>query len=114
MLLKKNRILREQRTIEVMTGMYCRAHHTSYGRHCPECRNLLNYALICIDRCPFKADKPACLKCPVHCYKPHMREKIRKVMRYAGPRMIIRHPVLSLLHFLDGRTSHRNSPAGSG
>jgi hypothetical protein len=37
----------------------------------------------------------------VHCYKPDMREKVRAVMRYAGPRMLRRHPVLSVLHLID-------------
>jgi hypothetical protein len=27
-----------------------------------------------------------------------MRERIRKVMRYAGPRMLYTHPVLALFH----------------
>jgi len=26
-------------------------------------------------------------------------------MRFAGPRMALRHPVLSLFHFLDGRAA---------
>jgi hypothetical protein len=32
-----------------------------------------------------------------------MRENIRKVMRYAGPRMIYHHPIMALRHLLDGR-----------
>ena len=31
-----------------------------------------------------------------------MREAIRVVMRYAGPRMLVRHPVLALGHTIDG------------
>jgi hypothetical protein len=31
-----------------------------------------------------------------------MKEKIRAVMRYAGPLMIYRHPILALFHFIDG------------
>jgi hypothetical protein len=30
-----------------------------------------------------------------------MREKIKAVMRYAGPRMIYRHPILAGKHFLN-------------
>ena len=52
---------------------------------------------------PFHEGKTTCANCPAHCYKPEMREKIRKVMRYAGPRMIYRHPILALLHIIDGR-----------
>jgi hypothetical protein len=32
-----------------------------------------------------------------------MRERIRNVMRYSGPRMVYRHPVLALFHMVDGR-----------
>jgi hypothetical protein len=31
-----------------------------------------------------------------------MRDKIRAVMRYAGPRMLSRHPILAFFHFLYG------------
>jgi hypothetical protein len=39
----------------------------------------------------------------VHCYKPAMREQIRVVMRYSGPRMAQRHPLLAAAHLLDRR-----------
>jgi hypothetical protein len=31
-----------------------------------------------------------------------MREKVKKVMRYAGPRMLLHHPVLAMHHAVDG------------
>lgn len=99
------RLDREKRTIRVMIGMYCRAHHTPASPLCPECAELLDYAVARTDRCRFGADKPTCANCPVHCYKPAMRERVRTVMRYAGPRMLLRHPVLALLHLWDGRLS---------
>ena len=43
------------------------------------------------------------MKCPVHCYEAAMRERVRQVMRYAGPRMLLRHPILALLHLRDER-----------
>lgn len=86
-----------------MTSIYCRAHHAPPSAPCPECRALLTYALRRIDRCPFGAEKPTCARCPIHCYKPDMREAVRRVMRYAGPRMIWRHPILSLCHALSPR-----------
>jgi hypothetical protein len=30
-----------------------------------------------------------------------MREQVKEVMRYAGPRMIFRHPVLAVMHWVD-------------
>jgi hypothetical protein len=32
-----------------------------------------------------------------------MREKVKKVMRYAGPRMLLHSPSLALHHAFDGR-----------
>ena len=43
------------------------------------------------------------MKCPTHCYKPEMRERVRAVMRYSGPRMLREHPVLAIAHLADGR-----------
>ena len=91
-----------------MVRIYCKAHHderSGRGELCRECSELLDYARMRLERCPFGAEKPTCAKCSVHCYKPAMRERIRAVMRYAGPRMIPRHPVLALRHLLDGRRS---------
>jgi predicted amidophosphoribosyltransferase len=100
---------RERKTIEAMIRLYCRDHHGGEGELCSECEELLDYALARLDRCPFRENKPTCAKCPVHCYKPDMREQVRAVMRYAGPRMLRRHPVLAVLHLIDG---FRKTPHG--
>ena len=67
---------------------------------CPECAALLDYALRRLDSCRFGNGKPSCRKCPVHCYRADMRERIRTVMRWAGPRMIFRHPIAATRHLL--------------
>lgn len=97
------RIAREKRTIRAMVRIYCRAHHGASKGICHQCTELLDYALGRLDRCPFGADKTACADCTIHCYKPQMRDRARRVMRYAGPRMIFKHPVLAVLHMLDSR-----------
>ncbi len=97
------RIAREKRTIRAMVGIYCRGHHAAGGGLCGECQELLDYAACRLDRCPFGANKSTCADCPIHCYKPAMRERVRAAMRYAGPRMLWRHPVLAIRHWLDGR-----------
>jgi predicted amidophosphoribosyltransferase len=103
--LLSNRIEREKTTLLVMLRMYCGAHHDTETRNSPEgfctsCLELRDYALRRLEACPFAAKKPTCEKCPVHCYKPEMRERVRAAMRYAGPRMLLRHPVLAILHLL--------------
>ena len=86
-----------------MIGMYCHdLHGTSRVELCDACGSLNDYAMQRIDKCPFCLEKPTCAKCMIHCYKDDMREEVREVMRYAGPRMMRRHPVLAVLHILDG------------
>lgn len=85
-----------------MIILYCRNNHKK-DQLCIECRELRDYALNRLDRCPFQEGKTTCAKCPVHCYKPDMRERVRAVMRYSGPRMLWRHPVLAVFHLIDGR-----------
>jgi hypothetical protein len=95
-------MVRERKTVEAMIGLYCKKSHAPKGLLCPECWELRRYALEHLDRCPFQERKTTCAHCPVHCYRPEMRERIRAVMRYAGPRMLLRHPVLAVLHLWDG------------
>ena len=96
------RLARERKTVEAMIGLYCRAQHGSEGTLCVACTDLLSYAHARLDACPSAGAKTTCARCPVHCYKPAMREQIREVMRYAGPRMLLHHPVLAVRHLLDG------------
>jgi len=103
------RLGREEKTIATMVGMYCRDHHGTAGQPdvagglCEECSALLEYARSRLERCPYGLDKPTCAKCTTHCYKPAMREQVRAVMRYAGPRMMTEHPLLAAAHLTDGR-----------
>jgi hypothetical protein len=106
------RIAREKRTLSAMVGIYCRAHHRSAGRLCEECAALAAYAICRLDRCPFGAEKTACAQCPVHCYQRAMRARIQVVMRYAGPRMLYRHPILALRHQCDALRSRWRRKSG--
>ena len=100
-MLKNSRINRAKKTVEIMIKFYC-SHHHSKDELCEECRELLNYAMMRLSHCKFGENKPACEKCKIHCYKPDMRERIKKVMRYSGPRMLFIHPVLAIEHVIDG------------
>lgn len=105
----RRRLVRERGTLEAMIRIRCRdVHRPAAGGLCEDCRDLLRYAGERLEKCPFGEDKPTCARCPVHCYRPEMRERIREVMRHAGPRMPREHPWLALMHLLDGR---RNVPA---
>jgi hypothetical protein len=93
----------EIQTVRAMIGIYCRAHHWSARELCADCTKLLAYAGERIAKCPFGIDKPVCNHCTVLCYKPAMRVEIQRVMRYAGPRMPVLHPLLALRHLLRSR-----------
>lgn len=95
------RIVREKKTIDAMIRMYCHDLHFTDAGLCAECQELNTYARTRLDKCPFQGSKPVCADCPVHCYQADMRERMRTVMRYAGPRMIFRHPVMAIQHLLD-------------
>jgi len=109
---KTPRIVREKQTILAMARIYCRHHHGMAGELCSECAALLDYARRRLDTCPFQEEKPACNHCQVHCYSAKRRERIKVVMRYAGPRMLLRHPVFSLYHLLDKRRPPHCLPVG--
>ncbi|MCF7954955.1 MAG: nitrous oxide-stimulated promoter family protein [Phycisphaerae bacterium] len=97
----KDQLAGEKETLSAMVRIYCSGHHKQGGKDlCDDCRQLLDYAFARLDRCRFGIEKPVCSKCTVHCFKPEMREKIRKVMRYSGPRMALRHPVTAICHLI--------------
>lgn len=88
----------ELKTLEKMLTIYCRAKHGN-SETCPRCRKLLDHAAGCLVRCQYNP-KPSCKNCPLHCWSPEIRARIKAVMRYAGPRMPLRHPLLTLRHWL--------------
>lgn len=113
--MSQKRMLRERGTIQMMAQIYCQAHHKreksreqsdqlneANSSLCPTCQDFLNYALLRLDQCPFRDQKPTCTKCTIHCYQPDRREQVRQIMRFAGPRLLWKRPLLSILHLLDG------------
>ena len=102
------RLNREWKTMEAMIKIHCRDQHGSSPTLCAECQGLLDYANVRLDRCRFGEEKPTCAQCPVHCYQKARREQIKVVMRYTGPRMVWKHPIMSIRHWLDG---FRKAPA---
>ncbi len=102
------RLERQWRTMAAMVRIYCTGVHGQSEVLCPECRELLDYATVRLKRCRFGPQKPTCANCPVHCYAPAPKASMKVVMRYAGPRMLWRHPLLSLCHWVDG---FRSAPA---
>ena len=92
---------REKETVSLMIQLYCKKQHHTKNGLCDECKALDDYAKQRSDKCPFMETKTFCSNCKVHCYKPQMREKIRQVMRFSGPRMIMYHPVMAIRHLIE-------------
>ncbi len=103
----------ETRMVSQMIALWCRGHHAGMAPAedtptvrlglrtvalCPECAELHAYACARIKACPHMGTKTFCSACPTHCYRPAMRESIRQVMRWAGPRMILYRPVAAVKH----------------
>ena len=93
---------REKETVSLMIRLYCRKKHGKKTL-CPECAELDAYARLRSDKCPFMETKTFCSNCRVHCYKKDMREKIREVMRFSGPRMIFHHPIMAIRHVMESK-----------
>ena len=98
----------EKALVSKMIGLYCRKKHGVKNGLCPSCNELDKYAKIRSDRCPFMESKTFCSNCHVHCYKADMREKIREVMRFSGPRMIFHSPIIVIRHAFLSMKEKRN------
>ncbi|OCG27303.1 hypothetical protein A9G11_12880 [Gilliamella sp. wkB108] len=93
------KITQEKATVRVMIYLYChKKHHTPHNQLCDECNDLLQYAMQRLTMCRFGEEKTTCERCPKHCYRKDYKLKIKQVMRFSGPRMMIYHPVMAMKH----------------
>lgn len=104
---------RELRTVSQMIAIYCAGNH-AHDEHgdrterteqaecgeplCAACKEIDEYAALRTRKCRRMENKISCELCQNHCYAPEMQERIREVMRYAGPRMIWHHPIAAIRH----------------
>ena len=93
----------EKKIVALMIRLYCKKKHGTKKELCADCQALCDYAMLRSDKCPFIETKTFCSNCKVHCYKADMREKVREVMRFSGPRMIFHHPVMAVLHVIESK-----------
>lgn len=101
----------EKKVVSKMIAIHCRSAHREDrfpGKElCRACEELSEYAFQRLERCPFGEKKPTCGNCPIHCYKPDMRQQIKEAMRYAGPRMLFLHPLDTIRHFYQEHRRNR-------
>lgn len=96
----KSKIDREKEVVSRMIALYSKK-KLGMTDLSDEYKALEVYAHKRLDMCKFGCNKPNCKRCPIHCYKPEMREKIRTIMRWAGPRMMIYDPIAAIRHLLN-------------
>lgn len=93
----------EIRVVTRMIKIYCRRKEGN-NELCQSCTELIEYSTCRLRKCPFGDRKTSCRKCKVHCYSPDMKLRIKAVMRYAGPRMIIYAPLDAIRHLFSEMT----------
>lgn len=104
----RTRIEREKKTIQCMIAIYCQGHRHTKIALCGNCGHLFQYAMKCIDECPYlETNKPVCGLCLSQCFEQAILKQFTQIMRYAGPRMLLLHPVLSIQHFFDALKARR-------
>ena len=105
----RNYIEREKLTIRLMINLYCAGHRHSASGICADCTSILMYAYDRIEMCPFNGSpKPACGLCRTNCFTADMYRQFAQIMRYAGPRMMLCHPFLTMAHIWDAVKGNRN------
>ena len=98
----------EFKTITAMINLYCLKHHqihTENFQRCDQCQQFRVYVKQRLDRCPYGENKPSCKQCPIHCYKPQQKIKSQIIMRFSGPKMLTKHPVMAIRHLIHDRRS---------
>lgn len=88
---------KDRRTLEAMGRIFCSAHHDGAkdaAGLCPACRSTVDATLERAASCPF-GHEGNCQDCAVRCQRGEARDRIREIMRYAAPRMTLRHPLMT-------------------
>ena len=95
--------IKEERIVTEMILLYCRKNHKDGLKEkgvCLECKELCDYAVMRSRNCRYMEHKTFCANCKTPCYKPKMKEKIRTVMKFSGPRMLFFHPIMAIYHLI--------------
>ena len=104
-------IQREKLTIRHMIGISCRGNRHAASGICADCSAILTYAQERIERCPYhESTKPACGLCRTNCFTADMHRQFARIMRYAGPRMLLYHPILTMAHLRDALRARFRTP----
>ena len=90
-----------------MIRYFCKAKHRK-RKLCASCSGLFQYITARIEECHLDEKTSSCFMCPDYCYNLEMRGKIKEVMRFSAPRILIRHPILIFKHLRHLQKLHRH------
>jgi hypothetical protein len=100
-------IERDVRILRQFTQAYCRqSHGHAADELCPDCRDVLDYAVAKRRGCPMHP-KPPCRDCKVHCFREPYREKVRAIMKFGGAHYARRGRIDLLIRMLIDRIAAR-------
>lgn len=106
--LETDPVLREEaQTLRAMVGLYCgenTARREGPANAVPPAKRFSPMRSSAWPPVPTGPRSPVCAKCRIHCYRAGEKAFAREVMRHAGPRLLLAHPVLSLRHLVKSLT----------
>lgn len=88
---------KDLKTLEAIGRIYCSAHHDGEkdaAGLCPSCREAVDATIARVEACPF-GHEGNCQDCTVHCQRGEAQQRIREIMAYSAPRMLLRHPAMT-------------------
>ena len=90
---------KDLRTLRAIGCMYCKAHHASSvkGPHglCEECTATVAFTHERTKNCPY-GHAHNCQDCTTKCNRGQQQQRVKAMMRYAAPRMLLRHPLMTM------------------
>ncbi len=95
-----SRIEKEKGIVQLMISLYCSKKEKNDGEMCPDCQALLSYSHLRLMNCRYGEEKSTCGKCRTQCYKRDMKERIKAVMRFSGPRLLFYRPFEFFRHLV--------------
>lgn len=98
------KIDKEKDIVKIMVMMYSKGHDKIPYEKNEELKKLYAYCQARLERCPYKEKKSFCSNCKIHCYEKNKRQQIKAVMKYSGPRMLFKHPILLIKHSMQRRS----------
>lgn len=94
------RIEKEKEIVGLMIKLYCIKHHMDADSPCHQCLEILEYAKKQLNGCKHGDSKGFCSKCTAPCYRQDMRARIKEIMKFSGPRLILYEPYEFVKHII--------------